>query len=278
MIEREDLPPLARPFAWVALAFGLGYGLIVASELLPLRLADPGWISRVCLALSRWGFLALLASVLLHLAVLLDPQDPLLLRWLGRCRRAAAPAAVALLLLIPLQAHALLRSLNQAAGAAAQGRQAALVRFARLRSVATGASSAAALQEGLTALRGPLLPPAALALPLPRLRRQVLVELRLAEAEVLGRLEGLARQRVLEGGLITLLQVSGLALVQALALASLAEAPGGPGRAPSLLAALALRLPWARRSRRAARRHADTRRYVDTLAASQPSDPADPPP
>ena len=104
------------------------------------------------------------------------------------------------------------------------------------------------------------------------------MELRLAEAEVLGRMEGLARQRVLGRGLIELLQVSGLALLQALALASLAEAPGGPGRAPSLLAALALRLQGARRPRRSARRHADTRRYVETLAASQPSDPPEPPP
>lgn len=272
MIDQEELPPLARPLAMVGLVLALAYGLIVVADLLPLRPGDPAWISRACLGLARWAFLPLLGTVLVHLAVLLNPHDPVLLRRLRRFRRAAAPACLALLLLIPLQGHGLIRALELSAATAAQGREAARLRFARLRNVATTASDPAALQEGLTALRGPQLPPAALALPLPRLRRQVLVELRLAEEEVLGRLERLPRQRVLERGLIELLQVSGLVVLQALALAALAEAPGGAARAPSLLAALGRR--FARPRRKGATRPDDPQRYLEGLAASEAPPPA----
>jgi len=230
---------LARPIALAESVLALSYGIVVIADLAPLRLLDPAWLSRFCRTLSGWAFLPLIGTVLVHVAAMLDPDDEGLQRRQRRFRRAGVAACLGLLLLIPVQVVAVLRAVELSSIRASEARQSAQLRFTRLRQITMAASSTNALVEGLVALQGPVLPSAALQMPLVQLRRQVLVELRLAEREVQARLNDLARERALLPGLADLARVACLALLSALGLAGFAQPSD---RSPSLLEVLQRRL------------------------------------
>ena len=167
----EPMSPwaLARPMALAGSVLALSYGVVVLSDLAPLRLLDPAWLSRFCRTLSGWAFLPLIGTVLVHVAAMLDPDDEGLQRRQRRFRRAGVAACLGLLLLIPVEAMAVLRAVELSSIRASEARQSAQLRFTRLRQITMAASSTNALVEGLVALQGPVLPSAALQMPLAQL-------------------------------------------------------------------------------------------------------------
>lgn len=161
-----------RSLSRLALAFLLLFATLVLNALFPFTPLDPSWQGRLSRTLLDSASLPLLALALLQIAVVLDPDDPILERRHRSCSRLAAAAVLGFLLLVPLQISASLR-LQQATGAEQLGRLAQAERqLAGFRQAVQQARSADALASSLEQLGGPRPAPADLALPLPLLKAQ----------------------------------------------------------------------------------------------------------
>lgn len=145
----------------------------VVMPLMPPQPWLPAWQLRLGSLIVNQAPLALLAHILLHTAALLQPAAGWISRYRTRWRLWAAAAALGFLLLIPLQAAAILSGLSSARAEQSSRAAAAQRRFEILRRTIASAPDLATLQARLQALQGPDLTPADRALPLPQLRRQL---------------------------------------------------------------------------------------------------------
>lgn len=162
-----------RSFSRLALVFVALFATLVAGSLFPLKPLDPAWQSQVIGALVNSATLPLLAVALLHLGVLLDPEDPRLQeRYQLFCRLAAA-ASLGFLLLVPLQISAGLRLQQSTGSQQIQRLDQAQRKLSQFRTALGQATSSADLSQRLQRLNGPALSPADLTLPLPVLKAQV---------------------------------------------------------------------------------------------------------
>lgn len=183
-----DRRELGLRFYLVALALLAFFALTILNGALPLRLLDPTWqLSLIQLLLSQ-AFLPLIALVLLHLAVVLNPDSPRLRSRRNRYTRFALPAALGFLLLIPLQLGATWATLNQqnTRGQEQQRLQGQAV-IGQLRQAISAATSHQDLASRLASLpiRQTSSPPAAdLAMPFPQRQQKMLAGLARSEAEL----------------------------------------------------------------------------------------------
>lgn len=162
-----------RSFSRLALVFVALFATLVAGSLFPLQPLDPAWQSRVIGALVNAATLPLLAVALLHLSVLLDPQDPRLQQRYQLFCRLAAAASLGFLLLVPLQISAGLRLQQSTGSQQIQRLDQAQRKLTQFRTALSQATSSADLNQRLQQLNGPSLSPADLTLPLPVLKAQV---------------------------------------------------------------------------------------------------------
>jgi hypothetical protein len=177
-----------RSFSQLALVFVVLFATLAAGSIFPFEPLDPAWQSRLTATLLNAATLPLLALVLLQLASLLDPRDPLIQRQRQRFSHLAVAAALGFLLLLPLQISAALR-LQASAGAEQLGRlDSATRKLAALRQAVGRANSSKDLRDRLQTLSGPPLSPADLTIPLPLLKAQVTTSFDQAQIEI-------ARQR-----------------------------------------------------------------------------------
>lgn len=147
-----DQRELALRLYLVALALFAVFAVTVLNTALPLRLADPRWLQGLVQILLSQGFLPLLALVLLHLAVVLNPDSNRLLDRRDRYSRLAFAAALGFLLLIPLHLATSWGQLNQLAGRQDQQRSEGLAVISQLRQAITTSTSHEQLDQRLRAL------------------------------------------------------------------------------------------------------------------------------
>ena len=182
-----DRLDLALRLYLVALALLAFFALTILNGALPLRVLDPAWLVAMVQLLLSQAFLPLIALVLLHLAVVLNPDSLRLRSRRDRYARFAQAAALGFLLLIPLHLGATWSLLNQqlASGQAQQGLQGYAV-IGQLRQAITAATSHQDLASRLAALpiRQRQASPADLALPFPKRQRNLLEGLARSEAEL----------------------------------------------------------------------------------------------
>ena len=160
----------ARLLADAALAMFALYAVVVAFDILPLRLADPLWLITASGALVNAVSIPLAGVVFLHLAAAIAPYT----NWIHQRRqnisRLAAWAALGFLLLVPLLGFATWRGITNV-NAASQRQTAGLTRSANaLLAAINKASSPQELQRSMVALQGPQLRNEDLAQPLALLK------------------------------------------------------------------------------------------------------------
>jgi hypothetical protein len=177
MVDSSDPSPL--PFEPTVACRGLslaGLVLIVvfltllSGVLFPVRLINPVWQLRLGGMLINQAPMPLIGLGLLHLAVLLDPLDPLLMRRLRPAAHLAVVAALGYLLLAPLLGHAALAQLHDQIEARDARLRLAGSNLEQLRQAVSAATSVPDLEARMNALQGPRLDAADRLQPLPRLR------------------------------------------------------------------------------------------------------------
>ncbi|PZV06321.1 MAG: hypothetical protein DCF23_00615 [Cyanobium sp.] len=151
---------------------------------MPLQPLAPSWQLRLAAALVNSAAFPLVGLALLQLAGALSPDDNLLKRRQRICSRLAVAAALGFLLLLPLQTVAGLRQSRAVTTNQASRIKGAEVKLAALRQAVATAGSGAELKQKLQSLEGPVLGPAELSQPLPRLRAQLEAVLDQAEQQI----------------------------------------------------------------------------------------------
>ena len=180
--ERQRLAALAAATANGLLVM---FVLAVALPLLPPKLADPFWLLAFTGAFCSNGFLALLAVLLLHLAVALEPGSR---RYQARrllVRRSSRLVMVGFLLLLPLQGLAAWRGLEAAQSLSYRAGRVQQARLAQFRQAVERSSSIAELQNQLAAIQAPPLSPADQRLSLPALKADLLTQIKEQEMSLL---------------------------------------------------------------------------------------------
>lgn len=208
--------------------FGVFVVTAVASAL-PLQLLNPSWQLRFGTALIDNGPIAAVGVLSAWLASLLSPAPSPHHQRLLLIRRLALAAALGYLLLIPLQATAAWRGLEQVLAGERQQTSQLRARVDGLAQVVRAAPSVEALQQQWGLRQGPSLSPDDLALPLPRLRPLLLSRLQQLEIRLraASRAEPMAPR--LWGVAQNTLRLCLSALFLALGFAAAAQArPGGP--------------------------------------------------
>lgn len=162
-----------RSLGQLALVLVLIFALQIGAVLLPLQPLDPAWQWRLANTLINAALVPLLALAILQIAVMFDPEDPVLIRRHHLFLQLAVLATIGYLLLLPLQFSAGLRQQNLVGKAQLEPIVTAQKRLDSLRQLTTRASSNAELNSGLKKWRGPVLSPADLPNPLPLLKAQV---------------------------------------------------------------------------------------------------------
>lgn len=123
-----------RSLGQLALVLVLIFALQIGAVLLPLQPLDPAW---------QWRL------AILQIAVLFDPQDPVLIRRHHLFLPLAVVATIGYLLLLPLQFSAGLSQQNLVSKAQLEPIVTAQKRLDSLRQLTTRASSNAELNSGL---------------------------------------------------------------------------------------------------------------------------------
>ncbi len=149
------------------------FACLAGGALFPWQPLDAGWQARLTGALLNAAPLPLLALALLQIAVVLDPDDPLLEQRQRLFSQLAVAASLGFLLLLPLQVSAVLHQQHSLSQSQLSRITNAEKRLASLRAATGAAISNAALNAELQKLEGPVLSPADLAHPLPLLKAQV---------------------------------------------------------------------------------------------------------
>ncbi|GDX77581.1 hypothetical protein LBMAG41_26600 [Cyanobium sp.] len=182
-----DRPELALRLWFGSLALLVVFAATVFNAALPLQVVDPRWLQGLIQALLSWGFLPLIALVLLQLAAVLNPESSRLRRRRDRFSRLALVAALGFALLIPLQLISTWGSLNQQASGQNKQRLQGLAVIGQLRQAISAATSHQDLASRLAALPIPQSgssSPADLALPFPQRQRNLLEGLARSEAQL----------------------------------------------------------------------------------------------
>lgn len=162
-----------RSLGQLAVVLVLIFALQIGAVLLPLQPLDPAWQWRLANTLINAALVPLLALAILQIAVMFDPQDPVLIRRHHLFLQLAVVATIGYLLLLPLQFSAGLSQQNLLSKAQLEPIVTAQKRLDSLRQLTTRASSIAELNSGLQKWRGPVLSPADLANPLPLVKAQL---------------------------------------------------------------------------------------------------------
>jgi hypothetical protein len=162
-----------RCLGLLALVFVALFALQLVAVMFPWQPLSPDWQWRLSTTLINGATLPLLALAVLQIAVVLDPDDPILRQRQRLFRQLAVLAAAGFLLLIPLETTAGLRQQNALHSAQVRKIQQAEQRLVALIKATADARSTAELNSALQKLRGPVLSPADLALPLPLARAQL---------------------------------------------------------------------------------------------------------
>ena len=140
----------AELLQWVGLALlGMFLTLLLAS-LWPVALLQPSWLQKGVDVTQNLGINALLGSLLLALAQLLDPQNDRLGRRVVLVRRLASWAALGFVLLVPLQAYSGMRLLRERA----RNEAAELAQIERATRAIEAASTDAELRTAIGRLPG----------------------------------------------------------------------------------------------------------------------------
>ncbi|MFN6134470.1 MAG: HpsJ family protein [Synechococcaceae cyanobacterium] len=177
MVDSSDPTPLppepttaCRGLSLAGLVLIVVFLTTVATVAFPVRLLNPAWQLRLGGMLINMAPMPLIGLGLLHLAVLLDPLDPLLMRRLRPAAHLGVLVALGYLLLAPLLGNAALAQLrDQVSVRDARLRQASF-HLEQLRQAVSAASSVPDLEARMNALQGPKLDSADRLQPLPRLR------------------------------------------------------------------------------------------------------------
>ena len=158
----DSLPPpeptvATRGLSLAGLALIVVFLTIVAGAMFPIRLLNPAWQLRLGSTLINLSPLPLIGLGLLHLAVFLDPLDPLLMRRLRPAAHLAMAVALGYLLLAPLLASAALRQLDDQFQLRKSRLSIANAQLYQLRLAVSGATSVRDLEARMTAMQGPKL-------------------------------------------------------------------------------------------------------------------------
>ena len=246
---------LSRQLSRVGHGLLVLFGCTLISPALPPQLLAPAWQLQMSAALINNGSIALVGVLLISLAAWLQPEERGLQRRQAQLRRLALLAVIGYLLLVPLQAAALWRGLQQGSRNLEDRRRQASSRLESLGRLVREARSSRELREGLRRIPGaPAIPEERFNEPLPILRERF--ETALARAR--GRIEGTGSQP--DGTMLQrLLKESLRTSLSALALAfCFADCSRGSSPARTLLddlpdrfaRPLRLRWPASRRRRR----------------------------
>ena len=183
--DRRDLGLRLYLVALALLAF---FVATILNGALPLRLLDPTWLEGMVQLLFSQAFLPLIALMLLHLAVVLNPESLRLRKRRDRYARFALAAALGYLLLIPLHLGATWGILNnQNSNGQEQQRLQGQAVIGQLRQAITASTSHQDLAQRLAALpirQSGNSSAADLALPFPQRQRNLLEGLARSEAEL----------------------------------------------------------------------------------------------
>jgi hypothetical protein len=175
-----------------ATTFLIGGVAAVVLALFPLRLADRQWQLGVLANLVSNGSWILIGLVLLHLASMLEPRNRALSQRLMLWRRLAALAAVAYLLIVPLQVTITWLGVDASRNERERIISKSETQLKGYRDALMGAPNLTDLKERLGAIPGaPPLPEQASLLPYAEVRKQLLLQLEQAESRLRQRLESL---------------------------------------------------------------------------------------
>jgi len=241
-ISASQAQALGSVAAGASTVFLLGTAATLLVSLVPVQLVNSQWQLSQMANLVANGSWLLLGLVLLHLAVLLQPNQARLTQRLATLRWLAAGAAVLYLLLAPLQLVATWNGIDAVENTRGRVMGGTMARVKALRVAIQKASDLPDLRRRAAAIPGaPPIPAEAANLPFETLRRTLLGQLDTVETNVTRRLgqatTPTARQQIWGQTLRNIFT----SLLLAIGLASGAQ--GWPGK-PSLLASLlALRLP-----------------------------------
>ena len=229
--DLQDLIDPAQKTATAITVAATALGLLAVflinliSGALPLKLLDPQWQLRVILQLIANVSFPLVGFMLICLAPQIDPGLALLQRWRQQSQALAFAAVLLFLLIIPLQTHASWRVIRQAQVEQASQRQSDQRQFTALQQAIMQATTMDDLQARMKALDGPVLGLQDQALPLERVRQQLLQALELARANNRNALASLPPDQVL-AQVINTVQISCSSLAMALCFAAGARRPG----------------------------------------------------
>ena len=241
-ITASQAQALSSVAAGASTVFLLGTAATLLVNLVPVQLVNSQWQLSQMANLVANGSWLLLGLVLLHLAVLLQPNQARLTQRLATLRWLAAGAAVLYLLLAPLQLVATWNGIDAVENTRGRVMGGTMARVKALRVAIQKASDLPDLRRRAAAIPGaPPIPEEAANLPFETLRRTLLGQLDTVETNVTRRLgqatTPTARQQIWGQTLRNIFT----SLLLAIGFASGAQ--GWPGK-PSLLASLlALRLP-----------------------------------
>jgi len=210
------------------------YGLTVLAGLLPFRPFEPIWQgTAVALCVNNGGF-ALMGLLLIQLAAYLDPDDAdLQLRSLGIRHRAVA-AALAFLLLIPIQVFASWRQVVEHDQEQARNRMAAERTFSDISRAVNSATTVPQLAGRLETLKAGRISQQDLNRPLAELQQEVMAGIRAARLQLAERINPLSSNDIWAIVQESLRRIA-MALIFAMAFAGGSQLPGSQA---SLLDAL----------------------------------------
>jgi hypothetical protein len=234
------LSSLASILLATALALGGLFVLAVVAGSLPVQLLQRDWQQRfIELVIANSGF-PIVGFVLVHLAAHVEPERAELFALRQRLRRWAVLVTLLYLLLIPLQLSVSVRQFSDRAALQAQQRRLVSDQFSSFAALIRSAPDAPSLQRQLAAVDGPALTAADLAKPMPRLRQDLLVALRQAEAAMPANIE----QATPLAPLVWTTLGDGLRLNGSALLMAVAFAAGAQGRTSSRTQLARLLMVW----------------------------------
>lgn len=239
-LDAADVEDLSQGLSLAGLAMLAVFVIAMLSSVLPARLADRAWQQGMVIALIDNSVIALLALVLLHLAVLVNPIDPFSRGLRDGAARWAVLAALLYALLVPQQLVVAIRSHQNSIDAQQRQEREIVRRFVLLRQAVNQSGSSAELQQRLEAVVGPSFGRLNPAEPLPQLKRSLLTVLSQNEQRLRQQLRRRteAQQADAQANLLSPpLRASLSSLAYALAFAALARRRG---KRISLLASLLL--------------------------------------
>jgi hypothetical protein len=170
-----DFEDLSQGLSLAGLAMLVLFMIAMLAAVVPSRLADPAWQQGMVTTLVDDSVVALVALVLLHLAVLINPTDPFSGALRDKAARWAVLAALLHALLVSQQLVVALRSHQTNAAVLQRHEREISQRFVQLRQTVRQARGHADLQRRLEGVVGPSFGRLNPAEPLPKLNLAVIL-------------------------------------------------------------------------------------------------------